>query len=297
MGVRGLFSFLKPYGNNINIHTITNMPQQRIGIDISYYMYRWQGDSQKVLDFIESLKPHKIILIFDGRAPSDKQHEHERRKQIREDENTTAKQIRESLSTCTDLSEDQRSLLERKAEEYEKRGWQNTKEIRHAFKTALYKAKVPLLKSKGEADPLLVSLATAGELDIVISGDMDLLVLGLPTLWCPIGTTKNFNAFNREKVLADLGLTDIQFRSFCALCCTDYIHSDQRLEIITAYQSMRIYKSISTIKEKHPNWLKEWPTQSHPFLIGVGNPDLWILDEQLPWYNAWKKGDEIPYTY
>jgi 5'-3' exonuclease len=297
MGVRGLFSFLKPKGCSININTIQTLIPKRIGIDISYYMYRWQGDSQRVLDFIESLKPHKTILIFDGRAPTDKQHEHDRRKQIREEDNTTAKQIRESLTTCTDLSEEQRAHLEKKAEEFEKRGWQNTKEIRHAFKTALYKAKVPLLKSKGEADPLLVGLATAGELDIVISGDMDLLVLGVPVLWCPIGTTNNFHTFNREKVLLDLGLTDLQFRSFCAMCCTDYIHADQRLEILKAYQSMRVYKNIATIKEKHPNWLNEWPTQSHPFLIGVGNPDLWILDEQLSWYNAWKKGEEMPYLY
>jgi 5'-3' exonuclease len=297
MGVRGLFSFLKGKGCAININKIETLIPKRIGIDISYYMYRWQADSQKVLNLIESLKPHKIILIFDGKAPSEKQHEHERRKQIRDDDNTTAKQIRESLLNCVDLSEEQKNLLERKAEEYEKRGWQNTKEVRHAFKNALYEAKIPLLKSKGEADPLLVGLATAGELDIVISGDMDLLVLGVPILWCPIGTTNTFHVFNRERILEDIGLTDIQFRSFCAMCCTDYTDSSQKLEILKAYQSMRVYKSMAVIKEKYPNWLNDWPTQSHPFLIGVGNPDLYILDEQVPWYNAWKNGEEMPYMY
>jgi 5'-3' exonuclease len=294
MGVRGLYTFLKQQGCSISIDEITKMQPKRIGIDISYYMYRLQGDSKRVIDFINSLKPHKILLIFDGRAPNDKQHEHNRRKQIREDDLSSAKALRESLLTC-ELSEEQRSHLEKKAVEFEKKGWQNTREIRHAFKKALYDAEIPLLKSKGEADPLLVSLATASELDIVISGDMDLLVLGVTELWYPLGITNNFWKFDRNKVLADLKLTDMQFRGICAMCCTDYVNTDQKLDILSAYQAMRIYKSVTTIKEKHATWLTEWPSQSHPFLIGVGNPDLWILDEQLAWYNAWKNGEKMPY--
>lgn len=294
MGVRGLYTFLKQQGCNISIGEINNMQPKRIGIDISYYMYRMQGDSKKILDFINSLKPHKILLIFDGRAPNDKQHEHNRRKQLREDDLMTAKALRESLLIC-ELSEEQRSHLEKKAVEFEKKGWQNTKEIRHALKKALYDAEIPLLKSKGEADPLLVSLATAAELDIIISGDMDLLVLGVTELWYPLGITNNFCKFDRNKILEDLKLTDMQFRSICAMCCTDYVNTDQKLDILSAYQAMRVYKSLTNIKEKHAAWLSEWPTQSHPFLIGVGNPDLWILDEQISWYNAWKNGEKMPY--
>ena len=70
MGVRGLFSFLKQRGRSCNIGTLYALPPQRIGIDISYYLYKWQGDMTRVLSLIESFKAngHQVLVVFDGKA-------------------------------------------------------------------------------------------------------------------------------------------------------------------------------------------------------------------------------------
>jgi len=294
MGVRGLFSFLKPKSTYLTLESVKESKPLRIGVDISYYIYKWQSSSEKVLAFIESLKPHKVILIFDGRAPDEKQQETNRRRTIREDDIAMAKTLRESINSV-DLTEQQKAHLERTADQYERRGWQNTKEIRHAFKEILYKNKIPLLKSKGEADSLLVSMAVNGELDVVISGDMDLLVLGLPLQWCPNGDGISFREFRRETILDELGLSDIQFRSFCAMCSTDYTQEEQYLDIRTAYHGIRVFKTIKNVEARHPEWLKEWPSQEHPYFQKTLASLEWVLEEQVSWYKAWLADEPMPY--
>ena len=295
MGVRGLYSFIKSKGVAISLKEIQQLQKPlRIGIDISYYMYKWQASSAKVLELIENLRPHKTILIFDGKAPQEKQQESNRRKQVREEDIVYAKVLRDSISSI-ELTEQQKSHLERTAEQLEKRGWQNTRELRHAFKNDLYKNFIPLLKSKGEADFLLVSLAAYKDIDIVISGDMDLLVLGVKYQWSPNIDGKTFRIFDRDVILNELGINDAQFRSFCAMCSSDYTKEEQRLDINHAYHGIRIYKTIDSLKDKHKDWLEEWPPEDHPYFQAPLNPTSWILDEQMAWYSAWKKDERMPY--
>lgn len=295
MGVRGLFSFLKKDSQQISLDEVKNSPKLlSIAIDISYYIHKWQASSEKVLAFLEELKPHKILLIFDGRAPDDKIHEHERRIKEKEGASTTANALKDSLES-SGLSEEQKQYLQKTISLLEKQGWQNTKESRHKFKATLYEKGVPLLKSKGEADSLLVSLAVHGKVDIVISADMDLLVQGVPIQWCPIGTTGTFCVFNREEILESLGITCKQLRHFCALCSTDYSEEKERLDIIQAYQGIKIYKNISNLMQKHPEWLSKWPKPDHPFFLKLKEPTEWVLDEQKEWYEAWLDGQPMPY--
>ena len=288
MGVRGLFSFLKPKSTYISLEELQKTNPLRIGIDISYYIYRWQGDAKKVLNLIESLKPHKVILIFDGKAPDEKQDESNRRREKREDDMNTATILRESIEKIENLSAAQRAHLENIAEQYEKRGWQNTKEIRHKFKKELYDNDVPILKSKGEADSLLVSLAEYGNIDAVISGDMDLLVLGVKYQYAPQGDG-SFRLFDRDIILEELGINDEQFRSFCALCSLDYSKQEQTLDIRNAYHGIRVFKNLTNLKLRHPEWLKEWPETTHPFFQANLKPEEWIKEDELVRFEAWNR--------
>ena len=261
---------------------------------MSYYIYRWQGNAKKVLNLIESLKPHKVILIFDGKAPDEKQDENNRRREKREDDMNTANILRKSIETIENLSITQRLHLERIAEQYESKGWQNTKEIRHKFKKELYDNHVPILKSKGEADSLLVSLVEYDNIDVVISGDMDILVLGVKYQYCPQGNG-SFRLFERDVILEDLGITDEQFRSFCALCSVDYSSQKVVLDIRNAYHGIRVFKNIQNLKLKHEDWLIEWPSASHPFFQANLKPEEWIKKDELVRYTAWNNNSSMPY--
>ena len=131
MGVRGLQSFIRKMTKKNKTRTMKDLvdptnQRLKIGIDISFYIYKWQGDVEKIVSFIRELQgnKHRILLAFDGRAEDGKQWEAQRRRDARSQELQSAKTIRTLLETETDnLTEDQRWLLEKQASEHQKKGW------------------------------------------------------------------------------------------------------------------------------------------------------------------------------
>jgi len=289
MGVRGLFSFLKSKSDVVHLKDI---PPSRIGIDISYYIYKFQASSEKILNFISECQSygHKVILIFDGRSSDTKSSEIQKRRGIRDEESSHAKVLREQLDN-PELTEEQHALLKKVIHQHENRGWFCTKEERHTLKKSLYEAYIPMLKSKGEADWLLTSLSVARDIDIVISADMDLLVLGAHEQLIPT-QTNTFRRFKREDILDALGITDTQFRAFCSLCSSECEAS--RTDIRQAYHGIRIYKTIEALKVKHPEWMASWPEES-PLLKTYSDPKEWIREDEEERYKSWKETHTMIY--
>jgi len=304
MGVRGLQSFICKMKKKNKTRTIKNLldptnQRLKIGIDISFYIYKWQGDVEKIVSFIRELQgnKHRILLAFDGRAEDGKQWEAQRRRDARSQELQSAKTIRTLLETETDnLTEDQRWLLEKKASEHQKKGWSLTKESRQSLKQRLFEEKVPMVKAKGEADGFLAAASSCGELDLILSGDMDLLAMGAKVVWTPTEDGYSFREYNRESILEELGITDWQFRSMCAICFTESSEEQNKFDIYQAYQSIRVFKSLTTLQKKYPDWLQVWPDESHIFYRSVDIVEPWIRDDQLPIYKAFLECQPMPYT-
>jgi hypothetical protein len=270
--------------------------KQKIGIDISFYLYRWQGDIERILKFIKSLQEnkHHVILAFDGRAEDGKMWEAQRRRDAREVELQSANKILEMLET-EDLSDEQRFMLERKAAEHQKRGWSLTKEVRHAIKERFYIEKIPMVKAQGEADGLLASMSARGDLDIVISGDMDLLAMGARILWTPLEDCIHYREYNRDGILQELGMSDWQFRSLCAMCFTETSQEQNNFNIQQAYQMLKVFRSLTVLKQKYPQWLTVWPDDSHIFYRPVDRVEPWIREDQLNIYRAFMNYQPMPY--
>ena len=112
-----------------------------------------------------------------------------------------------------------------------------------------------MVKAKGEADGLLACASSRGDLDIVISGDMDLLAMGTVSLWTPIEDGYQFREYVREEILKEINLTDWQFRSMCAVCFTEASQEQNQYDIYQAYQMMKVFKSLDVLRRKYPNWL------------------------------------------
>ena len=249
MGVRGLQSFVRKFSTHKTLNDLlaNSFQKQRIGIDISYYIYKWQGDIERIVEFIRTLQgnKHHIILGFDGRAEDGKQWEAQRRRTAREEEMKSAQNILTTLDSSTEeMTDEHRKYLEQKVIEHQKRGWSITRDVRTAIKKRLYEEKIPMVKAKSEADGLLASMGANGVLDIVISGDMDLLAMGAGILWTPLEDGLSFNEFNREIIMDKLSLSDYQFRSMCAMCFTEASADPTIFDIRQAYQAIRLFRSI-----------------------------------------------------
>ena len=299
MGVKGLQSFIRKYSQHRTIQTLLQSSNQRlrIGIDISFYIYKWQGDVDKILAFIKELQAnnHHVLLVFDGRAEDGKQWEAQRRRDVREQEMKSAQAILNLLET-EDLTDDQRFMLERRAADHQQKGWSLTRDIRHAIKERFYSEKIPMVKAKGEADGLLATASSRGELDIVISGDMDLIAMGTPRLWTPIEDGYQFREYDREGILQELNLTDWQFRSMCAICFTEASQEQNLYDIHQAYQMMKVFKSLDRLRQKYPTYLQVWPEEAtHMFYRSIDKIEPWIREDQLHIYKAFINCEVMPY--
>lgn len=299
MGVRGLQSFVKQYSQIRSMKDLLSpkMQRLRIGIDISFYMYRWQADVDRIVRFIRQLEgnSHSVLLAFDGRAEDGKQWEAQRRRDIREKETNSANELLEILKDDT-LEEDQRFFLEQRAAEHQRKGWTLTKDLRNAVKERLFQERIPMVKAKGEADGFLAAAVYSGDLDIVISGDMDLLAMGCSSLWTPLEDGLTFREYQRDMILQELGLDNWQFRSMCALCYTEASEEINTFNIQQAYQYMRVFRSLTVLKNKYPDMLSVWPEDNHIFYRSVDKAEPWLRDDQLDIYRAFLNCERMPYT-
>jgi hypothetical protein len=125
---------------------------------------------------------------------------------------------------------------------------------------------------------------------------MDLLAMGSKSLWTPIEDGLSFREYNRNDILEHLSLGDYQFRSMCAMCFTEATADPTIFDIRQAYQAMRLFRNITTIKQRHPEWLKNWPDDHHIFYRKINNPEEWLREDQIPIYKAFINCEPMPYT-
>ena len=304
MGVRGLQSFLRKMTKSSKVRKIEDLldpknQRLKIGIDISFYIYKWQGDIEKIVSFIRMLQgnQHRVLLAFDGRAEDGKLWEAQRRRDARDQELKNATAILSLLESEIDtLTEDEKYMLEKKASDHQKKGWSLTRDLRQALKQRLFEEKIPMVKAKGEADGLLAAASSCGHLDIILSGDMDLLAMGAKILWTPSENGYEFREYHRQTILEELDLSDWQFRSMCAICFTEASQEQNAFDIYQAYQSIRVFKSLTKLQYKYPDWLTVWPDDSHIFYRSIDQVETWIRDDQMPIYTAFLECQPMPYT-
>lgn len=107
------------------------------------------------------------------------------------------------------------------------------------------------IEAPAEADEILASLALKGNIDVVLSADMDLLTYGVPTLMTKIQSIGNGQhevvAYDLSTVLAHTKWTFEQFRDFCILCGCDYIDRIKFLGVKTAKNLITTHFTIENI--------------------------------------------------
>ena len=247
MGVKGLYSYVKPYRNHVDYSSIPH--GSKIGVDALSVLYHYRGNTDAVLKFLVHLQDLgcKILFVFDGPAPESKAFELEERQKRRDEARSQIVSIREFLQTAHTLDERSRITLERKVAQLEiGSAWHVTTEKRKAFQEQLWAHEIQSVKAQGEADDLLVSLWQKGHLYSVISTDMDFLVHGIERLWVPTGEA--FEELSRKTILEREELTSKQFLEASILCS---IVSSQ-----TAFQWIRYYGSLENLLKFQPQLCK-----------------------------------------
>jgi len=264
MGVKGLYTHLKRYKKDIFYDLIPAEPALRIGFDAMSLLYKYKSAFPDIYPMLQALKAagHRLVFVFDGKTPVDKEAEVKERRELRDTASSNAETLRTTLLD-RNLPQQERTILEYSLARLEFQGWHMTREIRQAFQRALWDMEIPYVKAVGEADDSLCELVGAGKLDVVISTDMDFILSGVPRLWIPF---RNSNDGVEEllltRVLEGENMTLEMFRDAGILCGVEGLRGKVSIQTATAFSWIRYYKSIeglllSAIKEPQFEHLKD----------------------------------------
>jgi 5'-3' exonuclease len=246
MGVKGLFQFLKRFEKNVYIPEYVK--NKSVGIDIFWFLHKSKGDMMTLkaylLPFIKYSK--EVYFVFDG-APSSKKREMlieqaQKRKKMRE----SIREIEEFLKyPFNRLTNSDRYHINDYLNQLKRQVWQPSEEYINNVKNWIDDKGGLIYDAEEEADDLLIELEQKGKIDIIVTNDSDLLVLGSQCVLRPVGTT-HAAAFDKNFMCTILGFSTEQWDNFMYLC---KIMNEK--DVVLAYSLTSVYKDIDYILQKY----------------------------------------------
>lgn len=177
------------------------------------------------------------MWIFDGKPPTKKNGELLRRRKIKQ-EATEKKEEAEDIGNLAEaLKQQQRTTYISKQE-------------REDVKHMLQLMGVPVIQAPGEAEAQASYMCRNGKVDAVCTEDTDCLVFGAGLMIRDMNNKKEpLTEITREKMLADLGLTNEEFIDMCILCGCDYSAKIEGIGPVKAYKFVQDMHTIENIVE------------------------------------------------
>ncbi len=233
--------------------------QLRIGFDAMSLLYTYKSSYEDVYPILRSLKAqgHKLLFVFDGKAPAEKGAEVKERREARAGAAAAATNLKayleeaEASGAAATMDRREKQILEFSVARLEYQGWHMSREVRQKVQTELRALEIPYMKGTGEADAVLGDLVAAGKLDVIVSTDMDFLlgVEGAPSrLWIPARRGGNgFEEIVLAEVLEGEGLTRDSLRDAGLLCGVEPLRGQPTVTPQTAFSWLRYYRSLEGV--------------------------------------------------
>lgn len=255
MGVKGLYSYCKQYRVPLYTQNIPCNKPLRIGFDGMSMLYNYKSRYEDMYPTLKELVSHghKLIFVFDGKTPVEKEAEVKERRNVRDSAIQQANSLKDYLTADENIPSNERRVLEYSLARLEFKGWHITRDIRQKFQEVLKGMNIPYLKAVGEADNVLVDMARADKLDVVVSTDMDFLLSGVKRLWIPFRVTMydGFEEIRLEELLKGEDITEEGLRDVGILCGVELLRGKLSIHTNMAFSWIRHYKSIETILESN----------------------------------------------
>jgi 5'-3' exonuclease len=255
MGVKGLFQFLKRFG--LDIHIPSYISGKSVGIDIFWYLHQSKGD---MFSFQNNLLPilnhsKKVYCVFDGTPSIEKRKTLEEHHKKRNEILQSIQQIEKFLKypfNC--ISGPDRHYIKSYLNQLNRQIWQPSPEYIYYAKKWLSSKGCEIYQAPQEADEILVELEKKGHINLIITNDSDLLILGSNTILRPHTPIKGV-IFDKESILSILGFTESQWNDFMYLC-----QNMKDKDILLAYSLISVYKDLEYVLQKYYSMYNEYLT-------------------------------------
>jgi 5'-3' exonuclease len=238
MGVRGFYNYSRKFQ-----HSIRNDKTYRIGVDSLSLLYKFHGDIEKIFNFLKPILHHKLLFVFDGKAPESKSIEIQKRKRSIDSIHEKILQIKMMLNT--NIDEQTKQMLQKDVEKLEYNSWTMSYEVRKSFKDYLIEKEYVFVKSNQEADAVLIDLYYANYIDIVLSSDMDFLIAACEVVWIP--EKHEIKEIVLEDILKFEEINKEQLKEVALLCGIDNTPIWDIDSVSIAMNYIRHYGSIESI--------------------------------------------------
>lgn len=313
MGIRGLTGWIRWAANAaIKAPNWSFYKNKRVGIDILGFLYKAKANNTLPIVYIAHLiakcRQYNIIPVpvFDGKPPDEKRETIRLRTEARLKNDLKRKQLSTDLEMGS-MTNNQRETVEKELGTLTIGSIYVTTDERDEVKRLLYAAGVIFLNANGEADNVLAYLARRGELDAVMTNDMDLLARGVSNLLVPEGAgvpgdTTGWISYNLDTILAEAGLNYQQFLEMCVLMGCDYTSKAKSLPYKASYFNIKykgtLHRTLESIyvKDMSPyDKALEILNGRYETVEGLMNEKQWLK------WSCWMKGDagaistETPY--
>jgi 5'-3' exonuclease len=246
MGVKGLFQFLKQYEKQVN--PIKYCRGKNVAIDTFWFLHQSKGNVQKIekllLPIINTAK--QVYCVFDGRPPQEKREQLQQQAQKRREILDTIERIEHFMKNPFQrLSNSDRYHIQNYVEQLKRQAWSPTPDYVNSIKKWLQLQGAIVIQAEEEADDALVNLELYGTVDLIITNDSDLLVLGSSHLM-RLYNVNEAGLYDTKYILKNLRFTELMWHDFMYLSK----HMDTQ-DVQLAYSLVSVYKDIDYALQKY----------------------------------------------
>ena len=305
MGIRGLTGWIRWAAPAAAKKTPdwASYNTKRVGIDILGFLYKAKANKTHPITYIAHLiakcREYNIIPVpvFDGKPPDEKRETIKQRNEARLKNDQKRQQLTTDMENA-EMTKEQRDTLAKEIGNLASGSVYVTTDERDEVKRLLYAAGVLFLNANGEADNVLAYLMRRGELDAVMSNDMDLLARGVHTMLVPErmgvpGDTTGWIVYELNNILHHAGLTYLQFLEMCVLMGSDYTNKAKSLPFKQSYFTIKykgnLHKALESI---HITDFLPYDRAIDMLNGRTETAELLMSEKQWIKWSAWKKGDK-----
>ena len=182
MGIRGVWTLFKDLFKNVEP---TSLKPLKIGIDIFNLAYTHKSSLDGLLDLLVSWSTagHQLVCVWDGVAPKEKQAIVGERRSIRDSATEKRKDLEVYLEEYKgQLNDSDIKHIKTAITSLNWQGWHMTNKLKKEIQERLG-PNVEHIFAEGEADDILIDMAFEKRVDVVVTLDSDLFVMGTPRIW------------------------------------------------------------------------------------------------------------------
>jgi flap endonuclease-1 len=277
MGIRHLNKHLRDKcPESIRVLNTADLEGKRIAVDISIYLYKYEGDNmllENMYLMLSIFRHHNIIpiFIFDGKPPPEKKELLMKRKEDKQEAKKEYEKLQKSLDNNDDFDDSEKQEIVATMDQLKKQFININKDKIESVKELIRAYGATYYDAPGEADELCALLVLKKKVWACLSEDMDLFVYGCPRVLRYFSLMNHSVVlYHMKGILEELSLNQQEFREICILSGTDYnINANTNLSEsgnksgkggnnINLHNTLKLFNKYKASNSSNSNTFYEW---------------------------------------